>query len=173
MQLNKAEREWIEFWFRLGRSRRWIGKFLNRDHSVIVRELGRNKMIHSPYQANFAQLLTQRREQAKHQSKLVRNWQLRNWIIKCLKQAWSPEQIAGRLKSNPPPHLKGKTVCHETVYQAIYRNEDEFFGSWRQLRRHRSKRRLRGKRRSKSILIANRTSIHHRPEVDSDFNFTS
>jgi IS30 family transposase len=36
-----------------------------------------------------------------------------------LKEHWSPEQNAVRLKTNPPPELKGLYVSHEQIYEYI------------------------------------------------------
>ena len=77
-------------------------------------------------------------------SKLERNDSLREQVLACLRQNWSPEQVAGRLALEA-----GRTVVsHETIYRFIYaqiaRKKDY---SWRHyLPRAKSKRGWRGRK---------------------------
>lgn len=166
-RLTLTDRLWIDFLLKLKRgwTLRELGKVLKRDHSVIRKELARNCVSGRPYDAWIAQRLADKRQQDKVGLKLDQDPKLREWIVDHLRADWSPEQIAGRLKTYPPPHLKGKTVCHETVYQFIYHDETKHLNLYTYLRRRQPKRRLRGTRRSRdNVQIKERTSIHDRPE---------
>lgn len=68
---------------------------LYRDHSVIVRELQRNKCPDGVYRASRANERALRRLNKPHRRKLDKDDVLRNWIIKQLMKGWSPEQISG------------------------------------------------------------------------------
>jgi IS30 family transposase len=52
----------------------------------------------------------------------------------------SPEQIAGLLKEEPPEHLEGKQICHESIYQYVYEGEGRYEYLYTHLRRHKKKR---------------------------------
>lgn len=79
---------------------------------------------------------------------------------------WSPEQIAGRLKTNPPPNLKKKKICLETIYQYIYDGGTDYGGKplYKYLRKKKLFRQKHYSRKPKKIMITDRISIHDRPE---------
>lgn len=83
-----------------------------------------------------------------------------------LKQGWSPEQIAGRLKEHPPPHFKGITIGHEAIYRYIYESPygKHLYRYLRRKKRPRRQKRFFRKNRLK-ITIPERVSIHLRPGV--------
>jgi len=82
-----------------------------------------------------------------------------------LRARWSPEQIAGRLKAQPPKHLAGRSISHTTIYRWIWsdRRRAERFRpylriAWRKRRKPYGKASRRGQ-------IPGRVSIEARPEV--------
>lgn len=88
---------------------------LNRHRSTLYRELQRNNH-QTHYLPGLAQQKAITRQQQQRPCKIQHSWALYDYIRFHLKQGWSPEQIAGRLK------CRGKaTVCHETIYRFIYR----------------------------------------------------
>jgi len=91
-------------------------KRLGFDKSAISREIWRNKDPDKIYRgASAHRRYLEKRKKAKQFSRKIENhkW-LQNYIIKKMKEKkWSPEQIAG----------KTKIVCHETIYQWIYREK--------------------------------------------------
>lgn len=91
--------------------------------------------------------------------------ELREYVMLKLREDFSPDQIAGRLKNEPPPNLKGMIVSHESIYQYIYNGPGRFEYLYPHLRtkRHKRQRRFDRKKRSK-IGIPDRISIIFRPE---------
>ena len=104
---------------RQGAGPREIGKEIGRDHSLISRELRRNMAQLFPYEATSAQRYAERRAGKTKVRKLQKHPKLRDWVRGKLHKKWSPEQIAGRLRDQPPPELKGLAVSHEAIYRWI------------------------------------------------------
>jgi IS30 family transposase len=119
-----------------------------------------------PYSAILAQRLTEQRERNRNKPKLknYENIDLREFVVTKLKDDWSPEQIAGVLKEQPPKELNGKTICLETIYQYIYNGDGRFVRLFKLLRRGRNKRQKRWSRKANKISISERISIHQKPE---------
>ncbi len=161
------ERERIELYLKLGKSCRWIGQRLCRSHTDISREVKRNSGVYLPYRAADAQRIHEARQRKKNKKKLekYKYAKIRKYVVDELNQNISPDQIAGRLKNQPPPKLNGLTVSHESIYQYIYNGEGRFEYLYPHLRTKRSKRQRRFDRRKRSkINIPDRISIHLRPE---------
>lgn len=161
------EREKIELYLKMKKSRRWIGRKLCRNHTDISREINRNSNQLFPYRAKDAQRLHEARLMKKNQKKLekFKYQKLKKYVISNLKEDFSPDQIAGRLQNEPPPELMGITISHESIYQYIYNGQGRFERLYPHLRtgRHKRQRRFDRKKRSK-IKILERISIHLRPE---------
>ena len=84
---------------------------------------------------------------------------LRSHVVEKLKLAWSPEQIAGRLKiAAEDGHL-----CHETIYQFVYSPEGRALELHRHLLRARRLRRRRFGRKARSLKIPPEQTIAQRP----------
>lgn len=164
-RLTHLEREVIELCLANGRSHRRIGEILGRDHSVIDREVERNKPEGRPYTAKLAMELTARREAKRCRKKLEKDEPLKSFVVKQLLEDLSPEQIAGILKEEPPKHLEGKKVCHESIYQYVYEGEGRYGGLYTHLRRSRRRRKKQGKRKHRNAQISERISIHDRPSL--------
>jgi len=166
-KITYYEREQIELYLKMGKSRRWIGRRLCREHTDISREVKRNSGAYLPYRAVHAQRLHDARQRKKNKKKLEKfeYAKLRKYVVNRLNQNCSPDQIAGRLKDQPPPGLNGITVSHESIYQYIYNGEGRFEYLYPHLRtkRHKRQRRFDRKKHSK-INIPERISIHLRPE---------
>jgi len=88
-------------------------------------------------------------------------------VVGRLSADWSPEQIAGRLKTKPPAYLKGKKVCLETIYQWIYTGATASDGTrfYHHLRRAKPARRRHYQRAAKQINIPEKVSIYYRLAV--------
>src|SRR5450830_158651 len=181
-QLSIEERSVIQAQLTLGFKPSWIAIGLGRFISTISRELHRNGWIKAKapprhgrpaitgkYRAVLAQ---GRAESLSTKPRVERRLQVGNelWqvVMYCLRQGYSPEQIAGTLKSVNAdyPNLQ---VSHETIYSAIYlmpRGElrTEVIG-W--LRFGHAKRRPRARGEDRRGQIPDMVSIHDRPpEVD-------
>ena len=124
--------------------------------STISRERQRNRgqKGYRHHQAN--ELAYDRQCQAYH-SRIA--WQTWQQVERLLRQDWSPEQIAGRLKLEKQP-----TVSHEWIYLYVYADKRRGGTLHRHLRSQKKQR----KRYSGYIRrgqIPNRTSIDKRPKI--------
>jgi transposase, IS30 family len=99
------------------------------------------------------------RRRRRRQRKLVRDARLRGHVLEKLKLAWSPEQIAGRLK------VAGEhgRLCHETIYQFVYSPEGRALELHRHLLRARRLRRPRFARKPRRATIPPSRTIAQRP----------
>ena len=161
-RLTTYDREQIEHWLRLGLGVREIAKKVGRDHSVVSRELRRNRSPHFVYEANKAEYFSARRAHKTNKKKLLKSDRLREYVVASLEAGWSPEQIAGRIKASPPDELIGLEVSYESIYQFIYEEEPWLY---HKLRRRKPVRRYQRSRQSKRANIPERISIHERPEL--------
>lgn len=160
--LTKYDREQIEHWLRLGLSGRAIAKKIGRHHSVVERELERNRSPHFEYVASKADYFSARRAKKTNKRKLEKSEKLYEYVLKKLEKDWSPEQIAGRLKNHPPPSLKGQTISYEAIYQFIYEVEPWLYHKLRYKRYDRQKH---FSRKTRKVSIPEKVSIHERPEA--------
>lgn len=158
-RLSQAEREQVFLLLHEGTSLREIGKRLGRAHATISRELkGKEEQGYSPGTAHTNAIqLRHRRDRHKLDDPL-----LRTYVVRKLGEAWSPEQIAGRLKATGSQ----TTVCHETIYAALYQKPLKGERYWEFLRRgHRKRERwfARRSRRAQRAMILGKVSISERP----------
>lgn len=177
-QLSIEERSVIQAQLTLGFKPSWIAVGLGRSVSTILRELHRNgwvkdkekrkrgrPAIAGKYRAVLAQ---GRAESLSTKPRIERRLQVGNklWhaVMDYLRRGYSPEQIAGTLKTVNAdyPSLQ---VSHETIYSAIYlmpRGElrTEVIG-W--LRFGHAKRRPRARGEDRRGQIPDMVSIHDRP----------
>ncbi len=148
-----------------GHSVRQIAAGLDRSPSTVARELKRNMSLSRGYQPVYAD--QQARARRWRGSRLERDDALREKVLAGLKQGWSPEQVAGRLKLE----AAGNLISHESIYRFVYaqlaRRKDY---SWRHLLpRAKSKRGWRGRKGgSPASFIALRRSIDERPQSAED-----
>ena len=164
-KLTSYDRQKLQYWLRTKMSLRNIAKLIRRDHSVIIREIKRNSSSRDSYRADIAQSLYEKRKYKKKTGKLDKNPELRKYVENKLENDWSPEQIAGRLKSAPPGRLKDLNISHESIYYYIYERSEKYKQLYKHLRTHRAKRYKWGKRRSRKTAIKHRVSIHERPKL--------
>ena len=167
-KLSAEERDQIALLHGRGESIRGISVFLGRSPSTISDELKRNSLGNGDYVAIHAQGQTEARKGKARKRHPLKNEKVYAYVMEKLREGWSPEQIAGRLKVE-----QGKAViCHETIYQFIYGEQGKQMGlseylPWKRIKRR--KKRGRGVHRSH---IPDRVSIHRRPvEVDSRAEF--
>ncbi|MBU0670837.1 IS30 family transposase [Patescibacteria group bacterium] len=160
--LTYYARQIIEYNLNLGLSKRAISKKLKKDHSVIVREINRNKNPDGKYYADEAQKKADLKSKKTNKRKLETNEWLRKYVEeKIIDKGWSPEQVAGKLKKHPPKHLKSITICHESIYDFIYNGNGKYLYTYlRKSHKQRKKRCYRKKRKKQPIL--ERISIHER-----------
>jgi transposase, IS30 family len=87
---------------------------------------------------------------------------LQTFVVDRLAEGWSPEQIAGWLKSAVERGLRA--IGCETIYAFIYRAGQKPAELWRYLARRRKRRRPLRARPARD-LIKDRASIHERPTI--------
>lgn len=160
-RLTAYDREQIEHWVRLGLGVREIARRVGRDHSVVSRELCRNRSLHFSYEAKQADYFANRRAKKTNRRKLLKSTYLREYVVSKLRSGWSPEQIAGRIKTERPDELVGLNVSYEAIYQFIYEEEPWLY---HQLRRRKPVRQHQLARQPQRLKIPERVSIHTRPE---------
>lgn len=164
-EITFFERQRIEYYLRGNISRRQMGDYLKRDHSVIVREINRNKDPDGMYRAETAQRKVDLRKRRRHKKKLEIDEDLKLYVIEELQEELSPEQIAGKLKNRLEPRMIDRYVCHETIYQFLYEGQGRFMGLYQYLRRKHKKRQRRYYRKYRQKQpISHITPISFRPE---------
>ncbi len=159
-KISALERDKIGVWLAEKMSLRAIARNLSRSVSTISDEVKRNSVT-DVYQPHQAQLLSEQRNRSSRSLNPLKTPFVYSYVVRKLRDGWSPEQIAGRLKKN----RKGKTVlCHETIYRYIYSKT----GKERDLSQYLVRSHFRRKKwHSRSLYqrgIINRTSIRLRPE---------
>lgn len=143
-------------------SLREIARRLNRSHSTIIREVKRNSGCWcDQYYHNPAHQLARIRLSQRARRQFLKSTKTREFVIQHLKVGWTPEIISGRLKIRK----NLKYVCHESIYQFIYKEAPEL----REYlpRKHKTRRKKYPYRKYIS-KIAYRTSILKRPKEIND-----
>lgn len=159
-----------------------IAEALGRHRSTVYREIARNKVnadretrrLHywkygqsEGYFPVTADECARRRRQ--RQRKLVRQPDLYRYVVDKLQAAWSPEQIAGRLKVETVTTFQ---ISHETIYQHAYSAEGHAAGIPKLLPKARRQRRSRFGRKPRASFIPTELAIHRRPkDVENRQNF--
>jgi IS30 family transposase len=155
-QLTREQRYQIYVLLKAGHHQTQIAVIIGCHKSTISRELQRNCGPQGYYPSQ-AQQLARRRQRHSHGPRIApETWQQ---VEGLLRQQWSPEQIAGRLKLERLP-----TVSHERIYLYVYADKRSGGTLHRQLRSQKKQRKRYGGyiRRGQ---IPNRTSIEERPAI--------
>jgi IS30 family transposase len=116
--LTLSEREAISRGIVAGQSMRSIARLLDRPPSTVSREVRRNGG-YDRYRAAQADEQAWIRACRPKRCKLERNPWLRRAVARKLRLNWSPEQIAGWLKTLPPGEEINQ-VSHETIYRSLF-----------------------------------------------------
>lgn len=163
-ELSLRERRTIEDMLYAKMSVREIAAEIGRHCSTIYRDIKRNGFVDSElpqlngYYGVVAQKMATRRRARR--CKLVRLSGLRDAVIGQLKEGWSPEQIAGRLRFEGQP----VRVSHETIYAYVYGADGQSERLARYLPSRRRKRRAHHSRRPRGLVFPPDRSIHERPD---------
>ena len=170
LALTPCEREEISRGIAGHESVRSIAKLLGRSPSTVSREISRNGG-YDRYSAPTADDAAWARTRRPKRCKLASSPRLRRAVARKLRLQWSPEQIAGWLKSTFPGD-QTQHVSHETIYRSLFVQargvlKKELFQHLRSERTIRRSRRmvLPADRRGK---IANMVSIRDRPAAAED-----
>ena len=116
--LTLAEREEISRGLVYGHSLRQIACGLGRAPSTVSREVARNGGS-GPYRAEASDRQAWRRALRPKACKLATHPHLRRIVDTQLRHNWSPQQIAGWLKSTHPED-EAFRVSHETIYRTLF-----------------------------------------------------
>ncbi len=100
--LTSVQRQWIEFLNNKGQGPREIGRFLKRDHTIISRELKRNTKPGKKYSAVTAQKLADLKAKKTNKRKLDKDQELHDYVVKKIKEGFSPDEVSGELKNYLP-----------------------------------------------------------------------
>lgn len=147
---------------RAGHKKSEIARLLGKHPSSISREIKRNSTDKGRYNCFLAKknTRTKRLNANKRFRKLRRNKKLKRYIERKLKKYWSPEQIAGRLKLR-----YGKTIiCHETIYQFIYKQREDLKKCLR-CQKGKYRKRYGTKKRERTREETKKKRIDTRPEI--------
>jgi IS30 family transposase len=116
--LTLAEREEISRGIATGQSLRSIAASLGRAPSTVSREIKRNGGRRQ-YRASKADEAAWDRAHRRKTCKLAQNRALAFIVAEKLQLEWSPDQIAGWLKSTYPDD-ENYQVSHETIYKSLF-----------------------------------------------------
>jgi len=157
MQIQPNERDKIAVWLGSGLSAREIGRRLGRDHTVINRELKRNRFDDGYIAIHAQNLANKRNRQTKKKCWWQKQW-LYSYVVEKLRNGWSPEQIGGRLRLERGHQV----ISHESIYRFIYDPKNKDKKLWEYLTRKQRKRYKKYGRKVQRTRIPNRVSIHTR-----------
>lgn len=167
-QLTSEERYALTTLRRQGYTMRGIARALGRAPSTISREIRRNRRKDGGYRAFTAdQRARARRSRSRRNQRFTKaDWAI---VLACLKQEWSPEQIAGRLRKDGVLR-----ISHESIYRHIWLDKKRGGTRYTLLRQAGKKRRKRygaydsrgrlaGKRHisERPTTVENRTELGH------------
>ena len=110
--LAPEDREEIMIGRRRGESICSIAHRLDRNPSVISREIKNNSTEDNQYQAYWANSRTHIRRRQSRKRERISDPVIREYVIEKLELGWSPRKIAGRIEIDLP----GKSISHETIY---------------------------------------------------------
>lgn len=158
--INQDQRYVIFCMLRQGKTQKEIADTIERDKSVVSREISRNKDKRS---GKYDYLLAQRKSEARKEEKphaVKFNSEIKEYVTERLKDKLSPEQIAGEAK------LKGvECVSHETIYQYIWHDKKQNGRLYIHLRNKGKRYRKRGGKNDIRGIIENRVDIDQRPKI--------
>ncbi len=155
-QLAREQRYQINVLQRAGHNQTYIAAMIGCHKSTISRELRRNRGQKGYRHYQAGELAYDRQCQA-YRSRIT--WQTWQQVERLLRQDWSPEQIAGRLKLEQQP-----SVSHEWIYLYVYADKRRG-GTLHHHLRSQKKQRKRYSGYLRRGQIPNRTSIDKRPQI--------
>jgi IS30 family transposase len=168
VELTLDERESISRGLAEELSHRVIAARLDRNQSVISREVSRNGG-NAGYRAADAQKRAEEQRRRPKAFKLETHIRLHDAVAERLAADFSPEQVSNRLSKEFPddPEMR---VSHETIYQTLFVQARGELNTQLKLalRSGRAERRPRGSTRPKQARIAGMVGISERPAEVAD-----
>lgn len=141
-----------------------IANRIGKTYQSVYREIARNRKDDGQYNPWFAHNQAHLRRRRKRQRRLETDADLCAVVAEKLQKRWSPAQISRWLRRRWPQRIDWH-VCHETIYEAVYRgivpvSAVEALRSGRFYRHKRG----RGRNRHGALRqLTNLRSIHERP----------
>lgn len=168
--LTLAEREDISRGVATGQSLRCIARQLGRAPSTVSREIARHGGHHG-YRAAHADQAAWDSARRPKPCRLITHPALCRAVAGKLSHHWSPQQIAGWLKTEYPT-AEGMRVSHETIYRTLFIQargvlKKELVGHLRSKRRLRRSRRASNHAQSRGRIV-DAVSIRQRPAEAED-----
>lgn len=158
--LTSYERQKLQYWLQTKMSLRAIGRIMRRTHSALSKEINKNGCgDRTKYRADIAQKMFEKRRHKQRKGKLDKYPELKTIVVNGLEAGWSPDVIAGKLKTSG----EKQTISHESIYHYIYNKDGRFEGLYQYLQQAKPKRQKRGSRKNGNLHIPERKSIHERP----------
>lgn len=158
---KQNERDEIAILLKKDYSLRDIGYALGRNPSSVSREIKLNSVsgVYDPHKAKHKARF--RRKRSKYQCMKIReNPELERYVEEKLKICWTPEQIAGRLKSE-----YGHTVISpKSIYEYIYSSYGQHLSRYLTYKQF-HKRKGAVRKRGWGAGIKNRVFIDDRPDI--------
>ena len=115
--LTLEEREVIAHMHRAGKMQTQIARRLGRSKSTVSCELRRNRSRNG-YWAVAAQRKAERRRSERPWVAKMERPEVRRYVRERLRQRWSPDEIAGRSRSDFP-YDRRQQISHQTIYTWI------------------------------------------------------
>ena len=164
--LTPEERVAIELFARKGLTSREIGMHLGRSHTTVSRELRRNSSK-SGYRAQTAERRARKRRRMPRHYRCLNRPELVAYVDEQLRNDWSPEQIAGRIRLDYPQD-QSMRISAQTIYRWIYAAAQFGDTSYLHLRRARRHRRRQTRHGQSRRMFPGRVDISQRPQVVAD-----
>lgn len=157
--ITKTERREIALLIEKKYSFRSIALMLKRSPNTISLEVSENSVngIYDPAKANHKAYV--KRKYSKYQGmKIVENGQLRTYVEEKIKEDWSPEEVAGRLKEM---EKQIKYASRGAIYKFVY----SVYGRLLEQHLRYGGKKRKGRKRAKVSQLENRVFIDKRPEI--------
>lgn len=159
--LSDAERSEIQILLARHFSIREIAETLDRSPNTISREIKINSVYGEYLAAKAKQKSRVSRRSRRYQwQKIEQHPKLRAFIIRKLKQHWSPDSIAGYLKDKQSAL---PTVGKDQIYAWLYSSRGQPYCQYLLSSRYRP--RKRAEKKTERVMIPDRVSITERPTI--------
>jgi transposase, IS30 family len=167
--LTPEDREIIAQMHKAGKFQTQIAEKIGRSKSTISRELRRNRSRNGYWAVAADRKAARRRSERPWVAKLLRP-DLRRYVAERLRRRWSPDQIAGRSRTDFPRDRR-RWISHQTIYAWIAA-EEAAGRRWQRYLRRRGRKRpdweKRGRNRT-GTSIAGRPAVVDRRERFGDW----
>lgn len=162
-QITADERDKIAVYLAGGFNYNDIARMLGRNRSSIMREIKRNGSTqYQVYTSMYADKRSIERKSTANRHDRLKDPFIRDYVHEKLREQWTPELIAGRLKQDHP----GYSISHEAVYQYIYKDAPELKKYLP--RSHRVRRKRKAGHVNSVNRIPERVGIDQRPQQAND-----